>query len=147
MLLIGGALFTSLLAFGQVAAAAVHLSPVDRTLSPLLALSNSDEEATTETGCTSTFYVGKFDYLQLVGTELMLRDPHGLHACRLTEAGTQALEAGKGSVACSEYRLQLRTVGRTATDAATDSSSTNAVLTIDRRGVVATMRGPWGVAC
>ncbi|SEN76703.1 hypothetical protein SAMN05192583_3516 [Sphingomonas gellani] len=147
MLLIRVALFAVLLGFGNFAAASVHSAPVDRAISPLLALSNSDEESTTETGCTSTFYVGRRDYLQLVGTEVMLRDMHGLHACRLTKAGTQALETGKANVACSQYRLQVRTVGQATTNAASDSSSTNAVLTIDRRGVVATMRGRWGVAC
>lgn len=147
MLSIRSAVFAVLLAFGNFAAASAHPAPVDHAISPLLPLSDSDEESTTETGCTSTFYDGRRDYLQLVGTELMLRDRQGLHACRLTEEGTQAFEAGQSNVACSQYRLHIQTLGRTATNAASDSSSTNAILTIDRRGVVATMRGRWGVAC
>ncbi|RYY17183.1 MAG: hypothetical protein EON55_02740 [Alphaproteobacteria bacterium] len=147
MLLIRAALFAALFACGHVAAAAFHSAQENRAIGPLLALSDSDEESTTETGCTSTFYVAGIDYLQLVGTELMLRDPHGLHACRLTEAGTRAFDAGQNSIACSQYRLQLRTIGRATAKAVSDSSSTKAVLTIDRGGIAATMRGRWGVAC
>ncbi|SEN12065.1 hypothetical protein SAMN05192583_2098 [Sphingomonas gellani] len=147
MLLIRAAIFTAVVAGGAFAPAAVRSAPADRASSPLLPLTNSDEESTTETGCTSTFHVANLDHLQLVGTELVLRDTRGLHACRLTEANTRALDEGQRAIACSQYRLQVRRVGRTSTNAASDSSSTRAFLTIDRGGTVATMLGRWTVAC
>lgn len=140
-----------------VSAAAVTLSaatpphPVAAQASakrmPLVALSDADEQSTQETGCTFTFTAAGHDYLQLVGSELMLRDPQGLRSCRLTEKEGEGLETGQGSASCSGYRLHIQATGRATSNAATDSSGGRAVLTVDHGGVATSMRGMWGVAC
>lgn len=114
---------------------------------PLLPLSDLDEQSTQETGCTSTFSVGSHDYLQLVGTELLLRDSHGLRSCQLTTRATENLENARGSIACSGYRLSVRSSGRSVSNVATDSSARRATLAIAQNGVATSLRGIWGVAC
>ncbi|MGN7999061.1 hypothetical protein [Sphingomonas sp. 22176] len=114
---------------------------------PLVPLSDADEQSTQETGCTFTFTGAGHDYLQLVGSELMLRDPQGLRACRLTEKEGEGLETGRGTASCSGYRLHIQAIGRVTSNAATDSSGGRAVLTVDHGGVAISMRGMWGVAC
>ncbi len=114
---------------------------------PLVPLSDEDEQSTQETGCTFTFTGAGHDYLQLIGSELMLRDPQGLRSCRLTEREGEDLETGKGTASCSGYRLHIRATGRSTSNAATDSSSGRAVLTVDHGGAASSMRGIWGVAC
>lgn len=114
---------------------------------PLVPLSDADEQSTQETGCTFTFTAAGHDYLQLVGSELMLRDQHGLRSCRLTEAEGEGLETGRGAASCFGYRLHIQPLGRATSNAATDSSSGRAVLTVDHGGVATRMRGIWGVAC
>lgn len=147
MPLLRAILCAALVAAGGGAAASLRAEPVGRASSPLVPLTDADETATTETGCTTTFSVGARDYLQLVGTELMLRDGRGLHRCRLTEASSQQFGNGRGGVACSGYRLGIRQTGRPTANAASDSSSTRAVLTMGQGGGGATLRGIWGVAC
>ncbi|WP_313537476.1 hypothetical protein [Sphingomonas sp.] len=114
---------------------------------PLVPLSDADEQSTQETGCTFTFAGAGHDYLQLVGSELMLRDSQGLRSCRLNATEGEELETGKGTASCSGYRLHIRATGRSTSNAATDSNSGRAVLTVDRGGAVTSMRGIWGVAC
>ena len=138
-------LFTAVVAAAAGTPVRIHAEPGAR--GPLLPLSDQDERSTQETGCTSTFTRGRQDYLQLVGTELLLRDRQGLHACHFTEAATEDLETGHGSVSCSGYRLSIRSSGKATSNLASDSSSRGAVLTIDRTGVATSMRGIWGVAC
>ncbi|MEG3175606.1 hypothetical protein U1872_05135 [Sphingomonas sp. RB3P16] len=146
-------LVSRILLFTAVVAAAVwtpvrtHADPRAQAPAPLLPLSDQDERSTQETGCTSTFTRGRQDYLQLVGTELLLRDQHGLHACHFTEAATDDLETGRRSVSCSGYRLRIRSSGKATSNLASDSSSRRAALTIDRGGVATSMRGIWGAAC
>jgi len=110
-------------------------------------LSDADELSTQETGCTFTFMGTGHDYLQLVGSELMLRDQQGLRSCRLTEKEGEGLETGQGSASCSGYRLHIQATGRATSNAATDSSGGRAILTVDHGGVATSMRGMWGVAC
>jgi len=141
------ALFGSALAAGTLGAARVPTQASAKPPGPLLPLTYQDEQASQETGCTFTFSSGRHDYLQLVGSELLLRDAHGLRACRLTTAATEDLENGRGAVSCSGYRLRMRPFGRTTSNAATDSSSRRAVLTADRDGAAVRMDGVWGVAC
>ncbi len=114
---------------------------------PLVPLSDEDAQSTQETGCTFTFTGAGHDYLQLVGSELMLRDQQGLRSCRLTEKEGEDLETGRGTASCSGYRLHIQPTGRSTSNAATDSSSGRAVLTVDHGGVTTSMRGIWGVAC
>jgi hypothetical protein len=114
---------------------------------PLVPLSDADEQSTQETGCTFAFMRAGHDYLQLVGSELMLRDQQGLRSCRLTEKEGEGLETGQGSASCSGYRLHIHAIGRATSNAATDSSGGRAVLTVDHGGVATSMGGMWGVAC
>jgi hypothetical protein len=146
MLLFRVLLFTAVVAAAS-APISLHAEPGARTPAPLLPLSDQDERSTKETGCTSTFTLGMRDYLQLVGNELLLRDRHGLHACRFTVAATEDLETGRSNVSCAGYRLRIRSSGKATSNLESDSSSKRAVLTIDRGGVATSMRGIWGVAC
>lgn len=140
-------MFTAVVAAAAWTPVSIHAEPRAQALAPLLPLSDQDERSTQETGCTSTFTVGRRDYLQLVGTELLLRDRRGLHSCRFTTVDTEDLETGRGNVSCSGYRLGIRSSGKATSNPASDSSSRRAVLTIDRAGVATSMRGIWGVAC
>jgi hypothetical protein len=114
---------------------------------PLVPLSDADVQSTQETGCTFTFTGAGRDYLPLVGSELMLRDQQGLRSCRLTEKEGEDLETGQATASCSGYRLRIQATGRSTSNAATDSSSGRAVLTVNHGGVATSMRGMWGVAC
>jgi hypothetical protein len=147
MLLFRVMMFTAVVAAAAWALVGIHAESGAQAPAPLLPLSDQDEQSTQETGCTSTFTFGTRDYLQLVDTELLLRDRHGLHACRFTEAATDALETGRGNISCAGYRLGIRSFGKATSNLATDSSSRRAVLTINRGGAVTSMRGIWGVAC
>ncbi|WP_380787769.1 hypothetical protein [Sphingomonas sp. R86521] len=147
MLLFRVMMFTAVVAAAAWTPVRVHAEPRAQARASLLPLSDQDERSTQETGCTSTFTVGGHDYLQLVGTELLLRDRQGLQSCRLTTVETDDLETGRGTVSCSGYRLRIRSSGKATSNLASDSSSRRAVLTIDRGGVATSMRGIWGVAC
>lgn len=147
MLLFRVVMFTAVLAAPTWTPARIHAAPRAQARAHLISLSDQDERSTRETGCTSTFTVGRQDYLQLVGTELLLRNQQGLHSCRLTTVATEDLETGRGTVFCSGYRLRIRSSGKATSNLASDSSSRQAVLTIDRAGVAASMHGIWGVAC
>jgi hypothetical protein len=147
MLLFRVVMFTAVLAAAAWTPARIHAEPRAQARARLLPLSDQDERATRETGCTSTFTVGRHDYLQLVGTELLLRDRQGLHACRFTMVATEDLETGRSTVSCAGYRLRIRSSGKATSNPASDSSSRRAALTIDRAGVATSMRGIWGVAC
>ena len=140
-------LVTAVVAAAGWAPIPILAEPGVHSRAPLLPLSDQDERSTQETGCTSTFTFSRHDYLQLVGTELLLRDRYGLHSCRFTTVATEDLETGRGNVSCSGYRLRIRSSGRATSNLASDSSSRRAVLTIDRGGVATSMRGIWGVAC
>jgi hypothetical protein len=140
-------MFTAVVAAGALTPVRIHSEPLAQARASLLPLSDQDERSTQETGCTSTFTVGRHDYLQLVGTELLLRDRDGLQSCRLTAVATEDLETGRGTVSCSGYRLRIRSFGKETSNLASDSSSRRAALTIDRGGVATSMRGIWGVAC
>lgn len=140
-------LVTAVVAAAGWAPIPILAEPGVHSRAPLLPLSDQDERSTQETGCTTTFTLGRQDYLQLVGSELLLRDQHGLHACRFTEASTENLETWRGSVSCSGYRLRIRSSGKSTSNLASDSSSRRAVLTVDRGGGATSMRGIWGVAC
>lgn len=140
-------MFTAVVAAAAWTPVRAHAEPRARARASLLPLSDQDERSTQETGCTSTFTVGRHDYLQLVGSELLLRDRQGLQSCRFTTVDTADLETGRGTVSCSGYRLRIRSSGKATSNLASDSSSRRAVLTIDRGGVATSMRGIWGVAC
>jgi len=143
------ALLASAAAVALGAAMPPHQSAVQASAKgmPLVPLSDADEQSTQETGCTFTFTGAGRDYLQLVGSELMLRDQQGVRSCRLTEKEGEGLETGQGTASCSGYRLRIQATGRSTSSAATDSSSGRAVLTVDHGGVATSMRGIWGVAC
>ncbi len=140
-------MFTAVVAAADWTPVRSHAEPHAQTHAPLLALTHLDERSTQETGYTSTFTPSGHDYLQLVGTELLLRDRHGLHSCRFTAVGTEDLETGRGTASCSGYRLRIRPSGKATSNPASDSSGRRAALTIDRGGVATNMRGIWGVAC
>ncbi len=140
-------MFTAVVAAAAWMPVRAHAESRAQASAALLPLNDQDEWSTQETGCTSTFAVGGHDYLQLVGTELLLRDQQGLHSCRLTTVATEDLETGRGTVSCSGYRLRIRSSGKATSNPASDSSSRRAVLTIDRAGVATSMRGIRGVAC
>jgi len=147
MLLVRVTMFTTVITAAAWAPVRIHAEPGAEAHAPLLPLSDQDEQSTQETGCTSTFTLGMHDYLQLIGTELLLRDRRGLNACRLTGAATEALETGRGNVFCAGYLLRIRSSGKATANLASDSSSRRATLTIDRGGAATSMRGIWGVAC
>ncbi|BCA61303.1 hypothetical protein HMP09_0537 [Sphingomonas sp. HMP9] len=140
-------MFTAVVAAAAWTPVSIHAEPRAEPRAFLLPLSDQDERSTQETGCTSTFTVGRHDYLQLVGTELLLRDRHGLHSCRFSTVATEDLETGRNNVSCAGYRLRIRSSGKATSNLASDSSSRRAALTIDRGGVATSMRGIWGVAC
>jgi hypothetical protein len=147
MLLFRVVMFTAIVAAAAWTPVRIHAEPRAQARGRLLPLSDQDERSTQETGCTSTFTLGRYDYLQLVGTELLLRDRNELHSCRFTTVATEDLETGRGNVSCAGYRLRIRSFGKATSNLASDSSSRRAVLTIDRDGVATSMRGIWGVAC
>lgn len=140
-------MFTAVITAAAWAPVRIHAESGVQAHATLLPLSDQDEQSTQETGCTSTFTHGTHDYLQLIDTELLFRDRHGLHACRLTRAATEALETGRGNVSCAGYWLGIRSSGKATSNLASDSSSRRAILTIDRGGAANSMRGIWGVAC
>ncbi|MBB5714833.1 hypothetical protein FHS94_001669 [Sphingomonas aerophila] len=113
----------------------------------LLPLSDADETAGTETGCTAAFRAGRSDYVQLIGVELTIRTAAGLHLCRLSGRTADAVLAGQAGASCGGYRVAVRQTGRTKTYPASDSSSTPAVLTVGEGHAATTLRGDWGVAC
>jgi hypothetical protein len=140
-------MFTAIVAAAAWTPVSIRAEPRAQALAALLPLSDQDERSTQETGCTSTFTLSRQDYLQLVGTELLLRDWYELHSCRFTTVAIEDLETGRGNVSCAGYRLRIRSFGKATSNLASDSSSRRAVLTIDRDGVATSMRGIWGVAC
>ena len=140
------ALFTAVVTTGALVPRTLAL-PGAGANGPLLPLRDLDEQSTQETGCTSTFSVGSHDYLQLVGTKLPLRDSHGLRFCQLSARATEDLENARGSIACSGYRLSVRSSGRAVSNVASDSSARRATLAIAQNGVATSLRGIWGVSC
>ena len=113
----------------------------------LLPLTDADESAGTETGCTAAFRAGRSDYVQLVGVELTVRTAAGRQLCRVSEQTADAVLTGREGASCGGYRVFVRQTGRTKTFPASDSSSTPAVLTVSQGRTTSIMRGDWGVAC
>ena len=113
----------------------------------LLPLTDADETAGTETGCTAAFRAGRSDYVQLIGVELTIRAAAGRQLCRLSQQSDDAVLTGRGGASCGGYHVFVRQTGRTKTFPASDSSSTPAVLTVSKGRTTSTLRGDWGVAC
>lgn len=113
----------------------------------LLPLTDADETAGTETGCTAAFRAGRSDYVQLIGVELTIRTEAGRQLCRVSEQTADAVLTGRAGASCGGYRVIVRQTGRTKTFPASDSSSTPAVLTVSKGRTTTTLRGDWGVAC
>jgi hypothetical protein len=141
-ILIGAAAFV----VGATAPGAVPVAQGGQNM-PLRPLTDQDEQSTQETGCTFTFSASGKDYLQLIGSELMLRDQRQLQSCRLGEKAVEDFENGRGAVTCAGYGLRILPKGRSTSNTATDSSGGPAVLTVDQNGTTTSIRGVWGVAC
>ena len=139
-MLTGAVLFAASAAIGGLVVAA-------KPARLLLPLTDTDETAGTETGCTAAFRAGRSDYVQLIGVELTIRTAAGRQLCRVPEQTAHAVLTGREGASCGGYRVFVRQTGRTKTFPANDSSSTPAVLTVSQGRTISTLRGDWGVPC
>jgi hypothetical protein len=109
-------------------------------------LSESDQRATSESGCELAFNAGRHTLVYAIGHDFMLRTRAGRTVCRIRDEEFSALSQG-GSRSCGGVRLAIRRTGRSVGNEASDSSSAPASLTVTGGGRTWTARGSWGTAC